>query len=140
MDEDFFAQLDVELDEERKEKKRKSTTTAPKGKHTTFVSKDENDAAFQADHNIEVVVLAESSNSTTAASSSVSRGTAPSEAAMLFSRSRMVDGISAIKKSGGPTKKKPQKTEGWKRSNKMNRILSTKKRNNKPAAHFVIKA
>jgi hypothetical protein len=136
MDEDFFAQLDVDLDEERKEKKRK-TAAAPKGKHTTFVSKDENDDAIQADHNIEVVVLAESS-SITANTASGSGG--PSEAAMLFSRSRLDDGICTIKKSGGATKTKPLKTQGWKRSNKMNRILLTKNRKNKPASHFVIKA
>lgn len=137
MDDDFFAQLDVELDEERKEKKRK-VAAAPKGKHTTFVSTNENDDVVEADHNIEVVVLADAA--TTVAASSFVGGSKPSEAAMIFSRGRMEDGISAIKKSGGATKTKPQKSQGWKRSNKMNRILLTKKRTNKPASHFVIKA
>ena len=133
MDEDFFATLDAELDQERKEKRQVKIT--PKGKHTTFVSKDETDAAVEGEHNIEVVVLG--SQAAVAAAS----GSKPSEAALVFSRSELLDGISTIKKSG-TSKKKPPKTVGWKRSNKMSRVLtaSKKERRGTPAAHFVIKA
>ena len=132
MDEDFFAQVDAELDQERKEKKQ--GTVAPKGKRTTFVSKEETDYAVEREHNIEVVVLGPE---TAVAAAS---GTKPSQAALLFSRSRLHNGISTIKKTG-VSKKKPAKKEGWKRSTKMTRVLISGKRQRrtKPAAHFVIK-
>jgi hypothetical protein len=134
MDEDFFAQVDAELDQERKEKK-EQTAVAPKGKRTTFISKAETDYAVEREHNIEVVVLGP--EEAVAAAS----GTKPSQAALLFSRSKLQNGISTIKKTG-VSKKKPAKKEGWKRSTKMTRVLISGKRQRrtKPAAHFVIKA
>jgi hypothetical protein len=133
MDEDFFAQVDVELDRERKEKKQ--VTVVPKGKRTTFMAKEEKDYAVEREHNIEVVVLGPD------AAVAAASGTKPSEAALLFSRSRLQNGISTIKKTG-VSKKKPAKKEGWKRSKKMTRVLISGKhqRRSKPAAHFVIKA
>lgn len=130
MDEDFFAQLDADMEKERKEKKRAST---PKGRHTAFVSTEETDDAIQAEHNIEVVVLGTSS----AQEIKAVPGTQPSDAALVFSRSRMVDGLTTVKKSG-VSKKKPAKVEGWKRSTKMNRHMLGRKQRKKPAAHFVI--
>lgn len=132
MDDDFFAQVDAELDRERKENKQVSA--APKGKRTTFIAKEEKDYAIEREHNIEVVVLG--SDVAVAAAS----GTKPSEAALFFSRSRLQNGISTIKKTG-VSKKKPAKQEGWKRSKKMTRVLISGKRQrrSKPAAHFVIK-
>lgn len=132
MDAEFFAKLDAELDQERRDKKQ--AKIAPKGKKTTFVSRDETDNVVERDHNISVVVLG-APEAVAAAT-----GTKPSHAALVFSRSKLQDGISTIKKTG-ISKKKPAKKEGWKRSQKTTRILASgrKQRRSKPAAHFVIK-
>ena len=133
MDEDFFAKLDAELDQERREKKQ--AKVEPKGKKTTFVSREENDHVREREHNIAVVVLGSQ------AAVAAATGTKPSHAALIFSRSKLQDGISTIKKTG-VSKKKPAKKEGWRRSHKMTRVLASgsKQRRSKPAAHFVIKA
>lgn len=133
MDEDFFAKLDAELDQERRDKKQ--AKIAPKGKKTTFISREETENVVEREHNIAVVVLG-SPEAVAAAT-----GTKPSQAALLFSRSKLQDGISTIKKTG-ISKKKPAKKEGWRRSHKTTRILTSgrKQRRSKPAAHFVIKA
>jgi hypothetical protein len=136
MDEEFFAKLDADLDHERKEKRK--PRSVPMGKHTTFVSADETVDTVQADHNIEVVVLGQSSMSS-------SVGTHASEAALIFSRNQLQDGKVFIKKGGSGNKKSKNKkrkpmTEGWTRSSKMvNRVLlGRKNRRSKPAATFVI--
>ncbi|KAI2507818.1 hypothetical protein MHU86_6598 [Fragilaria crotonensis] len=133
MDEDFFAKLDAELDQERRDKKQ--AKIAPKGKKTTFISREETENVVEREHNIAVVVLG-SPEAVAAAT-----GTKPSQAALLFSRSKLQDGISTIKKTG-ISKNKPAKKEGWRRSHKTTRILASgrKQRRSKPAAHFVIHA
>ena len=131
-DDAMDAEFDAELDQERRDKKQ--AKIAPKGKKTTFVSRDETDNVVERDHNISVVVLG-APEAVAAAT-----GTKPSHAALVFSRSKLQDGISTIKKTG-ISKKKPAKKEGWKRSQKTTRILASgrKQRRSKPAAHFVIK-
>lgn len=113
MDDNFFNQLDIDLDVERQESKQSKKSN--RGKHTTFISQEEKGNSINADHNIEVVTLG--SNSIPI----VESGCKPSEKAAVFSRSRLLDGKFNLAKSR--KLRKHQKTEGWRRSTKMNRII-----------------
>eukprot|EP00547_Thalassionema_nitzschioides_P010890 CAMPEP_0194259908 /NCGR_PEP_ID=MMETSP0158-20130606/44707_1 /TAXON_ID=33649 /ORGANISM="Thalassionema nitzschioides, Strain L26-B" /LENGTH=238 /DNA_ID=CAMNT_0038999891 /DNA_START=1 /DNA_END=718 /DNA_ORIENTATION=+ len=53
MDENFFNQLDRDLNVERQESKK--IKNIRKGKHTAFISQEEKGGSINADHNIEVV-------------------------------------------------------------------------------------
>lgn len=146
-DEDFFAQVDSEIAEQRKQRKLEKQSV-PKGRHTAFVTtEDEVDSRpIQADHNIELVVLGsekEGPTSTNALLASVcdKAGIEPSEASHLFARGRLPNGRDQAMKKG--TKKKKQNDPGWKRSKKMNTMTfgraKTKGRRGCAAANFVVK-
>mmetsp|Transcript_19028 Transcript_19028/g.28713 ORF Transcript_19028/g.28713 Transcript_19028/m.28713 type:complete len:193 (-) Transcript_19028:339-917(-) len=111
MDDNFFDQVDIDLDAERQEKR--SSKTSSRGKRTTFISQEEKDSSIDTGNNIEVVVL----NSMPIAAS----GCNPSENAFVYSRSRLLDGKFSLTKSR--KLRKHDKTEGWRRSTKMNRII-----------------
>jgi hypothetical protein len=133
MDENFFSQLDADLERERKVKKQ--ARVEPKGKKTVFLlTNQESDFVKSQDNNLAVVVLG---TETVAATST---GNKPSKEALLFSRTLLKDGISAVKKSG-IKEKKPLKQVGWKRSTKMTRVLivGRKQRRSNPAVNFGIK-
>jgi hypothetical protein len=60
LNDDFFAQLDAEMEQLNEEKKQKKDSPAPQGKLITFLAKDEvvqNKMPIQKEHNIQVVVL-----------------------------------------------------------------------------------
>ncbi len=96
LDEDFFAAVDQERRMDAKAKKdRKGLTLTTIGKHTTFVSEnDEIQAPTDVGNNIEVVVLpglsseegAEEESNKHIVSSSAGLGTEPSATALLFCR------------------------------------------------------
>jgi hypothetical protein len=139
-DDEFFEQLDSEMATQRLEKQ-KLENLKPSGKHTAFVSADDDNThePIQVDHNIELVVLGH--NEISSRSTDAKLGTAPSEAAIVFSRSKLFHGKDA--KTTLSKKRQSNKTEvgAWTRSKKMNRIMFAGKRTagqGRPAAHFVI--
>lgn len=144
-DEDFFAQVDSEMAEQRKQRKL-DKLSVPTGRHTTFLSTEEeaDSRPIQAEHNIELVVLGNdtegptSANSTLLDSTSDKAGIEPSEASHLFARDRLRSG-KANKKG---TKKKKQTDAGWRRSKKMNVLAfgrtKAKRSNGRAAANFVV--
>jgi hypothetical protein len=147
-DDDFFAQLEtVKADEEEK---KKLESKKKKGKHTTFVV-EENDQASailahpkKVGHNIQVVVLPEPEEMTMDDGIFGLPTSELSTAALLYSRSILKDGtdMGAKRKRGSPS----LPDTSWKRSRKMNLIMTTKSRFNRrggrgrPAANFVSKA
>lgn len=148
-DEDFFAQLDAEAAEEKALKKQKIDLDEQKGRHTTFVVSGESEgvsAPVRAEHNIEVVVLRDSSPEIDQHEASLG---APSTSSFAFSRSSIVDGSDTIsQKQRQKAKQAGKKTVDnttWKRSNKMNRLLGRRskmmRRRGKgtPALNFVTK-
>lgn len=145
-DEDFFAQVDSEMAQQRKQRKLEKQAVVPTGRHTTFVAtEDEVDSQpIQSDHNIELVVLGTeaATTSTFLSKSSDSAGIEPSEASHFFARGRLADGKDQARKKG--TKKKQQKDQGWKRSKKMNTLTfgraKTKGRRGCAAANFLVKS
>ena len=133
LDEEFFAQVDSDLATQRRQKRRvdKGVAVKPVGKHTTFVAADDDDQGGKhGGHNIEVVVLRHESQTLEG-----KMGTEPSETAELFSRSKLL-GNERITKGHNHR----ETNEGWRRSKKMNRVLSasTKGRRRSPAPHFVV--
>ena len=142
LNEEFFEQLDNELATHRHEKKMLAITK-PKGKRIAFVSADDEvKETIQANHNIELVVLG--TDSIMVKSVDAKLGTVPSEAAIIFSRSKLMHGKDMnIIRSKTKQKKRATVTSGWIRSKKMNRILFGGKRNagqGQPAVHFVVNA
>ena len=140
--EEFFEQLDNELATRRLEKK-KLTINEPKGKRIAFVSADDEvRETIQTDYNIELVVIG--NDSAMAKSVDAKLGTAPSEAAIIFSRSKLMHGKDLnFVRSKTKQKKRATVTIGWTRSKKMNRIMYSNKRNaahGQPAVHFVVNA
>jgi hypothetical protein len=148
-DENFFEKLDAEMGEERKNRKKKKNegdSPLPKGRHTTFVAKDEafeTGAPVNAGHNIEVVVLKD--DPATEVTSIPA-----SKAALLFSRSQIVNGSDIVSEKQLRKAKKSGRnvtdyTSTWNRSKKMNRLLlpgaKSKRRSGEgaPASHFVVK-
>ena len=120
-DEDFFAQVDSEIADERKQKKMDKESTPSAGRHTTFLSTEEEVdlQPIQADHNIELVVLGNGDTETNQVSFTEDKEE-PSELSHLFARGRLADGKEQAKIKG--TKKKKQSDAGWKRSKKMNAV------------------
>ena len=144
-DDEFFAELEAVKAVAEEEKKRLASKTK-KGKHTTFVvdENEETSATFsqpkKVGHNIQVVVLedVEMDDAITAVPTS-----ALSADALLYSRSFIPDG--SDKKGGKRKRNSPTLPDtSWKRSRKMNLIVSAKGRFNggrkgrgRPAANFV---
>ena len=131
LDEDFFAQVDSDMAKQRKEQKKGKIK--PIGRHTTFVTKDDNDVSNRPGHGIEVVVVTDTNRLM-----QDKMGTQPSATAKKLSKSAILQGGEEVLKGhdgrkGGTT---------WKRSKKMNRVLSAsgKERRSKAAAHFVVQA
>jgi hypothetical protein len=144
-DEDFFAQVDSEIANERKQKKmdKESTTTSAGGRHTTFLSTEEEAdlQPIQADHNIELVVLGNGHAETNQVIITEDKEE-PSELSHLFARGRLADGKEQAKVKG--TKKKKQSDTGWKRSKKMSAVafgqakVARRKGRGTAAANFVV--
>jgi hypothetical protein len=157
---EFFQQLDEEREmEQQKQQKMKKQSSV--GKHTTFVmSGDSNDEMAMdrmVDHNIEVAVLPPSSNRNLMMSNNMNAATAPTKEMLLYSRSLLLVDADDSKEQQptssslpkGKTKTVQRKTavattRSWKRSKKMNRILTpgARRRNRTKgtaAAHFVVK-
>lgn len=139
-DDTFFEQLEGEMSTQRLNNL-KSENSNPSGKHTAFVFADDDNVQepIQAGHNIELVVLGNEQSSSRLVDSKL--GTTPSEAAIVFSRSKLFHGKDA--KTALSKKRQSNKTEvgAWKRSKKMNRIMFAGKRTagkGRPAAHFAI--
>jgi hypothetical protein len=149
-DEEFFAQVDSELEAQRRQKKKKEkgSDSGPAGRHTTFVSveDDETTGPIQANHNIELVVLGDEGpvNSALMRIMEAKAGIEPSDASHLFARSRLENGTEQAKKKG--SKRKKQDDAGWKRSKKMNVLafgrakMQRRKGRGMTAAHFVVKS
>ena len=122
-DEDFFAQVDSEMADQRKQKKIDKESTPSAGRHTTFLSTEEevDSQPIQADHDIELVVLGDGGIETNQVSVAEDKaGIEPSEMSHLFARGRLAGGKEQAKKKGA--KKKKQTDAGWKRSKKMNSL------------------
>eukprot|EP00584_Thalassiosira_punctigera_P018490 CAMPEP_0172553694 /NCGR_PEP_ID=MMETSP1067-20121228/51352_1 /TAXON_ID=265564 ORGANISM="Thalassiosira punctigera, Strain Tpunct2005C2" /NCGR_SAMPLE_ID=MMETSP1067 /ASSEMBLY_ACC=CAM_ASM_000444 /LENGTH=296 /DNA_ID=CAMNT_0013341913 /DNA_START=96 /DNA_END=986 /DNA_ORIENTATION=- len=151
---DFFKLVDAErADQLQKAKQRKKTKEAQEkkrlGKHTTFVVEDEHkmtDAPHRTDQNIEVVAIGGggSNNGTTddvdysqQLLTSVTLGSAPSNAAIAFARGSMTCGTSKDRSSDS-RKRKSKNEETWKRSRKFNK-LGVGSRPGQAAALFVRK-
>lgn len=139
-DEAFFQELDSELAIKRQEKKI-ALKIEPKGKHIAFVSEDgEVKKPIQADHNIELVVL-ERDNISVSRAADAALGTAPSEAAIIFSRGKLMHGKDTKQSISKKRQKNKSIVTSWKRSTKMNRIMFANKGKvgrGRPAAHFVV--
>ena len=139
-DEAFFQELDSELAIKRQEKKI-ALKIEPKGKHIAFVSEDgEVKKPIQADHNIELVVL-ERDNISVSRAAHAALGTAPSEAAIIFSRGNLMHGKDTKQSISKKRQKNKTIVTSWKRSTKMNRIMFANKGKvgrGRPAAHFVV--
>jgi len=154
-DDDFFAQLETVKAEEEEDRKRLASKQKKKGKHTTFTFDDADHAnptftqPKKVGHNIQVVVLPDVEETeiddamiTTLPSSTLSQD------ALLYSRSFLPDG----KDKGGKRKRNSPilPDTSWKRSRKMNVILSStkgrsrrktgRKGTGRPAPNFVTKA
>lgn len=149
-DEEFFAQVDSELEAQRRQKKKKEkgSDSGPAGRHTTFVSVEDDETAgpIQANHNIELVVLGDEGpvNSALMRIMEAKAGIEPSDASHLFARSRLENGTEQAKKKG--SKRKKQDDAGWKRSKKMNVLafghtkMQRRKGRGMAAARFVVKS
>jgi hypothetical protein len=141
LDDDFFAQLDtVRVTEEKEQKQEKRS----KGKHTTFVFQQEQERTHQpkrVDHNIQVVVLNDNHHDEDGTANALQMPiNALSEAALLYSRSQLVDGTD----TGGPLpgKKRRKPDASWTRSKKMNHLVFAKAgrgRRGMAAANFATK-
>jgi hypothetical protein len=161
LDPSFFAQVDAQLAEQRKqrreEKKRQPHREKPKGRHTVFASSDDDHASFSkpipVDKTIELVVLGASSNERVGFAEDSSLLAVPlSQTAQLFSKSQLI--TSATPPSTNEKKKQTQKNAKkknltavatWKRTRKMNEfaVPGAKSRKvrlqGKAAAQFKVK-
>ena len=147
-DDEFFAQVDVEMEEQRKQKKMKQS--APVGRHTAFLSTEEeiDSRPIQTDHNIELVVLGDvrvgknQVNSALPQTLEDKAGIEPSETSHLFARGRLTTGKEQAKRKGTKKKDGP----GWNRSKKMNVLafgrskVKRRKGRRAAAANFVVKS
>ena len=120
--EDFFNELDAELANERKQNRQKLVDNAArKGKHTTFVVKeDDKDTPVNVDEHMQLVILNQSEREASLPNRPLSKD------ALIFSRSQLLDGKDKTSnkqrlkdKKAGRKRVEPQ---GWKRSKKMNRL------------------
>lgn len=149
-DEDFFAQVDSEMAEQRKQRKIDKESNPPAGRHTTFLSAEEelDSLPIQADHNIELVVLGDADteknqvNALALQNTQDNVGIEPSEMSHLFARGQLASGRDQAKIKG--TKKKKQTDPGWRRSKKMNALaferakVKRRKGRGMAAANFVV--
>lgn len=148
LDDDFFEELET-IKAEEQAKKELESKKQKKGKHTTFVFRENNKAKKlstpkSVGHNIQVVVLADQLETisddpfTSVPTSSLTKE------ALVLSRSDLKDGAD----QGGKRKRKaPNRPDTtWKRSRKMNLLATPKSRFNRqgararPAANFVTKS
>lgn len=147
LDEDFFAQLETVKAEEEKEKQAKKKKKR-QGKHTTFVFNEGDNTTSSSEpkkvgHNIQVVVLPDQGDALQD-DSLAGISTTLSGDALMYSRGSLHNGS-----DGGPKKKsrkspnRPDTT--WKRSRKMNLVLTSQSRfhrrggKGRPAANFASK-
>jgi len=120
MDDAFFKELDMDLDEEQN--KKVQAKLKPKGKRTTFIAEEDESINHTTDHSIQVVVLESKNNAML-----TTEHHKASKKAELFSRNLLFRGdpkkkTQASKHStrSGKSRKKPVE---WKRSSKMSRII-----------------
>ena len=173
LDDEFFAQLDSERRRKDSAVVDKQPLPRPKGKRTVFEIEPAKDSALverepvSQDHDIEVVVLGKIRGRVDDYDHpSLTEVSKPlSETALLFSRSKLLDGSDVLspkkqrqltkeKKQGRGAKRQSQKeasvstkVAGWKRSKKMNNRLwiaagNSKKQRRKTGvapAHFVVR-
>lgn len=148
LDDDFFAKLETVKAEENR-KKAETKKKKKKGKHTTFVF-DEHDQAKsgkaapkKVGHDIQVVVLPDQESTALFdddAIAAVPTDAALSKEALLYSRSQLDDGCDAPGKRKRNAPVRPDTS--WKRSRKMNLLATPKSRFNRrggkgcPAANF----
>ena len=130
MDEDFFQQLDAEMEQDKKkESSQDNSKKKPQGKLITFVAKDEalqNRVPIQKEHNLQIVVLNDD-NVKQAAPPAPLVGAPPSTAYSRFHVNNGMDEPSA--KQLQKAKKTGRKTEEtWTRSNKVTqKLLGTRR-------------
>lgn len=127
-DEEFFTELDAQAEKAESDNVQSKLTAIPLAKRTTFVvaGGEEAEHSIQTDHNIEVVVLNGPEQTMPYRKSQVS------DAAVIYSRGKLLGGSVALspkqrqnaKKSGRPVM---MESLGWKRSRKMNQLLSGSK-------------
>jgi hypothetical protein len=133
LDEDFFAQVDSVMAEEKQKRKEKEEAK-PKGTHTTFVFSNEEDdkdhmSPTSVDHNIQIMVLKNPSAKTTASAVAALPVEPLSEEALLYSRGRLINGSdSGTGKYDSKKKRKLKEDPTWKRSKKMNHLLQPRAR------------
>ena len=146
LEQDFFRQVDSEMAQQRKQQKIDKKDSTPTGRHTTFLSTEEEmeSGPIQTNHNIELVVLGKAdegpSNNALLQSAQDKVGLEPSQVSHLFARGGLTSGKDQAKRKG--TKKKIQSNAGWKRSKKMNILAfgrrKVKRRKGRAAANFVV--
>ena len=144
-DEEFFAQLEAAKAQEKEKLEKKRG----KGKHTAFVfAQDDNiidERPREADHNIQVVVLKDPSEDSTLNAITAVPTNALSNDALIFSRSRLINGSDGIARGATGKKRKWQVDTTWKRSKKMNHLMAARSRASRrkgrgmAAANFVKK-
>ncbi len=150
LDDQFFAKLET-IKAEEEEKKKTESKKKKKGKHTTFVFGEDGNGKKVGDssapkkvgHNIQVVVLAEHEDAIANDPFTAIPSTALTKEALLFSGSDLKDGTDR----GGKRKRNASNLPdtSWKRSRKMNLVITPKSRFNRrggrgcPAANFATK-
>jgi hypothetical protein len=127
-DDDFFAQLESARAEEQKKVEGKKT----KGKHTAFVfsqeDKDSDERPREVDQNIQVVVLHDSVQDSTANAITAVPTNALSHEALQYSRGQLVNGSDGVARGATGKKRKWQPDNTWKRSKKMNNMVRVHRR------------
>ena len=122
-DKDFFAELEAAKAEEQKE----LATTKRLGKHTTFVvSHDEDDVddtPREVDDNIQVVVLKNPLQDSTANAIAAVPTNKLSQQATLFARGCLSNGSDGVARGATGKKRKWQVDNTWKRSKKMKNMV-----------------
>ena len=155
LDDDFFAELETVKAEESQKQTDAQKKKKKKGKHTTFVFDENNDGkgdnldpskSRDVGHNIQVVVLPiQEDGPMDDAITAFPTGTL-SEEALLYSRSQLNNGfdksVAGKRKRNAPVRP----DTSWKRSRKMNLLLTPKSRfhrkgrKGRPAANFATKS
>ncbi|CAJ1958826.1 unnamed protein product [Cylindrotheca closterium] len=122
-DEAFFAELEAAKAEEQRE----LAKTKRKGKHTTFVvSHDEDDmddTPREVDDNIQVVVLKNPLQDSTANAIAAVPTNKLSQQATMFSRGSLDNGSDGVARGATGKKRKWQVDNTWKRSKKMKNMV-----------------
>ena len=122
-DENFFAELEAAKAEEQK----KLAKSQKKAKHTTFVvSQDEaemDDTPREVDDTIQVVVLKNPLQDSTADAIAAVPTNKLSQQAVMFSRGKLVNGSDGVARGATGKKRKWQEDSTWKRSKKMKNMV-----------------